>query len=130
MTDRHFAFQTTAFVDSAETLAQNVNGIVGESLAVWLAGELRKRGLDAGATWAEDHGWDFSLVHAGAKYLCACSIMEDEPPAREGHVIVHKSRTMMDRLTGRGKLAADDAVVAAVQDALANSGGVSGLSTE
>lgn len=130
MTDRQLVFQTAAFVDSADVLEQNVNGIAGHSLARWLVGALRKRGLDASEVWAEDHGWDFSVVHGGAKYLCACAISEDEPPAREGQVIVHKSRTMMERLTGKGKMAPDDAVGAAIQDALAGSADVTGLRVE
>ena len=130
MTDRQLVFRTAAFVDSADVLAQNVNGIAGHALATWLVGELRNRKLDASEVWAEDHGWDFSLVYGGAKYLCACAISDDEPPAREGQVIVHKSRTMMERLTGKGKMAPDDAVAEAVQAALLGRRDVTGLRVE
>jgi hypothetical protein len=115
-----FTFKTDGFQDTAEALAENVNGFAGRELAVWLARELKARGLDASEVWPEDHGWDFSVAHAGAKYVCAC-LIEDADAGREGSAIVNKARSMMDKLLGRNTMAADDPVAGALRAALASS---------
>ena len=113
-----FSFKTAAFMDPPEKLAENVNGFAGCALAEWMSGEVGKRGIDASKSWAEDHGWDFSARHGGTRYLIACIIQEDDDGAREGGVVVHKARSMTDKLFGRNRMENDDAVVAAVRMAL------------
>ena len=76
-----FTFKTDAFVDPPEKLKENVNGLAGHALATWISAEARKRGFEVSPVWAEDHGWDFSVAHGGAKYLCACIIQDDEAGA-------------------------------------------------
>jgi len=112
-----FVFKTDAFGDPPHILARNVNRIGGHALATWLAAALRARAADVSEVWAEDHGWDFSVSHAGATYLCACSL-EGEAPA-EGNVTLGKSRSLPDRLLGRNRLEQGDAVAGAIRDALA-----------
>ena len=113
-----FSFRTAAFVDPPEVLEKNVNGFAGHALAAWVIDEIRKRGIDASDDWPEDHGWDFSVAHGGAKYLCACIIQADEEGAREGGIIIDKSRSLMDKITGRNRMQNDDPVVGAVRMAL------------
>ena len=125
MVDAHFTF-----VDAAEVRAQNVNGICGRGLAAWLSSRLELRGLEASAPWAEDHGWDLSVSHAGATYLVACSIADEEPGVPEGHVAIAKSQSLKDRLLGRNAFTADDAVVAAIAAVLAESADVAKLERE
>ena len=123
----HFTFATSAFGDPDEIRKQNVNEIEGNSLARWLSGELKSRGIDASEVWAEDHGWDFSIMHAGAKYLCACSREDGEGGPAEAHVTLHKSRSVMDKMMGRNKLDPADAAIAAIRSALTASADVNGL---
>jgi hypothetical protein len=126
----HFVFETRGFADDPARLAESVNGIAGHTLATWLANGLSAAGFDASAVWVEDHGWDFSVSHQGARYLCACSIEEDGAPPREAHVALQKMRSMADRLMGRNRYDPRDTVGAAVAGALAASPHVSGLSSE
>ena len=118
MDGAQFTFRTDAFADEAERVAENVNGMAGHALATWLSDALRARGLDASGVCAEDHGWDFSLAHGGAKYICACLVNVDEGGPTDASVVVGKTRSFMDKLKGRNKYSADDAVVAAISEAL------------
>lgn len=120
MTFAHISFSTDAFADTAEALAENVNGIGGKALAEWLADALRGGGFEVTPIYAEDHGWDFDVTHAGARYHCAASIEADDA-GRGGGVSIGKSRSLADRLLGRNKLGADDAVVSHVLQALERS---------
>ena len=129
MVDAHFSFQTSSFTDSEDDLAENVNGIAGKALAQWLAARLGAAGLDASEVWAEDHGWDFSVMRGETKYLCACSIEADEE-TREAHVSLAKHRSLMDRMRGRNAYAADDPVVDAIRSALAGNPDVANLASE
>ena len=79
MPNDHFTFPTTAFRDTDDDLAQSVNAIHGRALANWLAAALSRQGCTVSEPWPEDHGWDFSITHAGAVYLCACSIDMESP---------------------------------------------------
>lgn len=130
MVGAHFTFETSAFADAAEVRAQNVNGICGRELAAWLSGRLNSRGLQASEPWAEDHGWDFSVTHAGATYVVACSIADEEPGVPEGHVAVAKSRSLKDKMLGRNAFTPDDAVAAAIAEVLSASPDVATLERE
>ena len=131
MSDAHYVFQTSAFADTPASLADNVNGIAGASLAAWLGAELRRAGLQVSETWAEDHGWAFGVEAGGAKYLCACSLEPaDAAGPAEAHVQVTKVRSIGDRLFGRNRLADSDVVLAAVQGTLASSPDVLRLTVE
>lgn len=130
MSMAHFAFETRGFVDPPEILAQNVNGIAGHALATWLSGELRREGIDASSVWAEDHGWDFSVAQDGARYVCACCVIVDDDPPHEGHVTLGKSRSMMDRLTGRGAQTPDDPVAGKIAAILAGSADIAAIVRE
>lgn len=130
MNGAHFTFQTSAFSDSEDVRAQNVNGIAGQSLAAWLSRSLTQAGFAASEPWPEDHGWDFSIEHGGAKYLCVCALEDGEQGPQDGHVSVDRMRTLMDRLAGRNKFTADDAVAAAIRTILGGSSEISNLATE
>ncbi len=70
----HYVFETTDFIDDTVTRTRNVNEIIGHDLAVWLSGELRRRGFAIPDLWDEDHGWDFFVRQGEHQYLVACSI--------------------------------------------------------
>ncbi len=126
----HFSFETSAFDDSAEVRSETVNGIVGHSLATWLANELKAAGFAASDIWAEDHGWDFAITHAGVKYHCACSLATEDGAPFEGHVAVAKRRSLWDRLTGRNAYTKDDPVAAEILAVLQRSADVAKLAAE
>ncbi len=126
--DRHFVFQTAGFIDSSETLAENINGIGGHALALYLIGRLKQAGMDVSEVWPEDHGWDFSVNEGAAKYLVSCSLEREGEEAGEGgtqeteaHVSLTKFRSMTDKLFGRNAFANDDGVAHALHEALAAS---------
>ncbi len=126
MDGAQFIFETDSFADTPEKLEENVNGIAGHSLADWLAGQLKARGIDASPVWAEDHGWDFSVAHDGAKYLVVCAI-EAEEGALSAQVQVSKLRSMMDKLRGRNAWSDQDGVAAGVRSALQSHAAVRNL---
>lgn len=128
--DAHVSFKTSAFIDPPEVLAETVNGLAGHALADWLSRELKARGLDASAPWSEDHGWDFSVTHGGAKYVCACSLATEDGAPFEGHVAIGKVRSVMDKLRGRNAFDKADPVAAAIHAALAGNADVSSLAVE
>lgn len=130
MVSAHFSFETRAFLDTNEVLAQNVNSIHGHSLAEWLSRDLQAAGLLTSEVWAEDHGWDFSITFNGATYLCACSLATDGDPPFEGHVAIAKHRSLFERLTGRNAFTADDAVAGRILDILRRSPDVAKLTVD
>lgn len=130
MNGAHFTFRTSAFSDTEDMRAQNINGIGGHSLASWLSRSLTQAGFAASEPWPEDHGWDFSVEHEGAKYLCVCALEDGEEGPQDGHVSVDRMRTFFDRLAGRNKFAAEDGVAAAIRNILAGAGEISNLARE
>jgi hypothetical protein len=66
-------------------------------------------------------GWELpATCGAGSYYLCM-SGNADNSGRDEGewHIIVEKRRSIWERLTGRGKIAADDPLARAVEEILA-----------
>ena len=124
--DAHFSFKTTAFDDPPTIRESTVNGIVGHALATWLAAAVRTSGFTASEPWSEDHGWDFSIVHDDAKYLCVCSIDTEGDAPYEAHVSVSRHLSLWQRLTSKAP-AGPDPVVDAIGKTLAASRDVSGL---
>lgn len=120
MSFAHISFSTDAFADSAETLSGNFNGIAGKALAEWIVGALRNAGLDVTDVYAEGHGWDFDVSHAGVRYHCSASIEADDD-GRAGGVTIGKTRSLGDKLMRRNKLTADDPVVGSIGRALEGS---------
>lgn len=104
-----FWFRTSGFVDDPAAVAARVNETIGgDALATWLSGALRKSGVEAGAPFAEDHGYDFSIARDSRNYLCVCHIGEDGEVERDGAVSVTQMRSLKDRLFGARKPLAHD----------------------
>lgn len=117
----HFCLAVDDFEDDPAARAERINEeIGGHALAAWLAGALRTQGIKTGAPWVEDHGWAFDISNEGRVYLCTCSIDESEPGPREAHVSIDLKRSVSDKLFGRNRMTADDAICRAVRDTLAN----------
>lgn len=107
----HYSFETSHFLDCAEVRERNINEIEGYELAVWLTGELKKRGISFTEIWAEDHGWDFDIKHDDISYSCSCSINRDDETG-DGHVTI---------LKGRAKIPTDNPVISAIAEILKSS---------
>jgi hypothetical protein len=114
----NYTFKTSAFADSAETRARNVNGLGGHDLAAWLRQEFVRAGCEVSDIWPEDHGWAFSVTASGAVHLCVTFVEMEEGPPFEGHVSVVRKRSLMDRLMGRNTFEREAPVSACVDRAL------------
>jgi hypothetical protein len=72
-------FKSAAFdIAPGEDDATNP-GIFGKSLAEWLSGELRARGLPAGEVIAEDFGWCIRVESKPHALYVACASADDQP---------------------------------------------------
>lgn len=96
----------------------------GEDMAAWLAEELAKDGFFTDPPEQEDWGWCFALTHHKDTYFFAISGDNDGhaemPNQGEWRISIHKTRSVMDRLMGRNRLAGNDPVTVAVERILVN----------
>jgi hypothetical protein len=87
----------------------------GEDVAAWLRERLAAHGVRASAPGQEDWGWYLDAEHDGRAYLLGVGGNADDAPGApdrgEWRVIVEKRRTLVERLTGRGRLADDEPIV-------------------
>jgi len=93
----------------------------GEDLAAWLRPKLAEKNVETAKPYQEDWGWELpATCGAGSYYLCM-SGNADNSGSNEGEwrIIVEKRRSIWERLTGRGKIAADDTLARAVEEILA-----------
>ena len=109
------AFATGKFDISKET-PNDINPIAGEGLLKWIQGHLAGTSFTATKPGTEDWGWYMDIEGGGASYLVGASGEPDRPPPDVDWTIqVHKNRSMMDKLTGKNKLASDDPLFALLE---------------
>lgn len=130
MSHSHFSFSTSVFDDSVDIRAQSVNGIVGHSLASWIAKGLTAQGMGVSDVWDEDHGWDFWISDNDTKFICICSVIVDKGRPFEAHVSLEKQRTLGDRMRGRNKPTRDDGIFVAVRLLLGECADIDNLELE
>ena len=118
---------TTSRFDPAAEPPNDINPIPGQALLSWLGKELAKRGYAVSEPAAEDWGWCAGVEVAGAGYLIGASgslaAEASDDSARTGSeagaldwiVQIHRQRSFTDRLFGRNKMPAGDAVSAAIE---------------
>src|SRR5580704_19596465 len=91
----------------------------GEDLAAWLNIRLAAKNCEAAAPYQEDWGWELPVKHgADFYYLCMSGNRGDSDADKdegEWRIIVEKRRSIWQRLTGRGKIAANDALLRLVE---------------
>jgi len=91
----------------------------GEDLANWLASKLTERGIQVSPPGQEDWGWHIRAKYGGNSYFLGMSGNADgnRISANEGEwrIIIQKRRSIWQRLTGKGKISTDDAVVHIVE---------------
>jgi hypothetical protein len=67
------SFKSSAFPTIPGEDAQTNPGIYGKALAEWLGGQLRARGLSAGAVIAEDFGWCIPIEGLSQPVYVVCA---------------------------------------------------------
>jgi hypothetical protein len=84
----------------------------GEDLAVWLCLRLLEKGVEVRQPYQEDWGWEVPAMHGGESYYLCMSGNSDESGANqdegEWRISVEKKRTVAQRLSGKGRIAATD----------------------
>lgn len=104
------SFRTAKFDVSKET-PNPTNPIAGQSVLEWLRPALADAGYQTTAPSTEDWGWYMDAVGGGASYIVGASADAREPAAAvEWTVQIHRHRSFTDRLAGRNRLTADDAL--------------------
>jgi hypothetical protein len=100
----------------------------GEDLAAWLRLQLGAKDVVTAQTYQEEWGWEVPVTHVGDSYYLCMSGNADHPDANsdEGgwRIIVEKRRSLWKRLTGKGKIAPDDALVVLIENILFNQPGI------
>lgn len=94
----------------------------GEDLAAWLRGKLMEKDVETRQPYQEDWGWELpGRIGSDSYYLCM-SGNSDELDANkdegEWRIIVEKKRSIGHRLTGKGKIAADDKMLSTIEEIL------------
>jgi hypothetical protein len=103
------SFRSEKFELTAED-SNPINPIAGQSFLLWLRDRLHDAGYEAGEPGTEDWGWYVGLSAFNSFYLIGGSgfTEEKEEANVEWHIQIHKLRSLLDKLTGRNKLAPDD----------------------
>jgi len=114
MTCHLLTFTSSRFDVSAER-PNPINPIAGESVLSWLCEKLRSAGYDATAPEPEDWGWYMYVRCAEGSYLVGAGSDTDQPEPREWAIQIHRERSLSDKVFGRNRLAADDAVSALIE---------------
>lgn len=94
----------------------------GEDLAGWLRAKLAQRKIETSEAFQEDWGWGLPAKVGEHSYFLGVSGNADEPDGSndegEWRVIVEKRRSIWQRLRGKGKIAADDAMLNIIENIL------------
>jgi hypothetical protein len=91
----------------------------GEDLALWLRDKLIAKGAAVSSSGQEDWGWYLNANSGTDGYFLGMSGNTKgnsaNPDDGEWGIIIKKNRTIMQRITGKGKIAVDDAMFALVE---------------
>src|SRR5262245_39412689 len=86
-----------------------INPIAGQSFLLWLRDRLHDAGYEADEPDTEDWGWYMELSAFDSSYWVGASGFPDEEGAGvEWRIQIHKTRSFLDRLTGKNKLVPDE----------------------
>jgi hypothetical protein len=106
----------------------------GEDLAAWLRIKLVDKKIEVFEPYQEDWGWELPAKHGSdSYYLCmngnadGSSTSKDEG---EWRIIVEKRRSIWQRLSGKGKIAADDRMARIIEDILSGEATIRGVHRE
>lgn len=114
-------FETTS-LDPAKEMPNPYNPIAGSSILSWLIENCLRHPIECTRPEAEDWGWYVDVTDGDARYLvgaaCFWSPEDDPSQSHEWLLQIHKKRSLLDKLLGRNKLNAIDALVARIRDAI------------
>jgi hypothetical protein len=102
-------FNTKMF-DVSRERPNPLNPIAGESLLIWLKDKLSP-GYQVTEPDAEDWGWYSHIEWAGTTYMLGSCASEPEAGERERVLQIVRSRSLKERLLGRGNATTTDSCV-------------------
>jgi len=102
-------FNTSMF-DVTRERPNPINPIPGESVLLWLKAKLAPT-YELSEPDAEDWGWYANMRFNGSNYMIGASASEPEGELREWVIQVVRSRSLKERLLGRGNATPDDPCV-------------------
>ncbi|HXQ27077.1 MAG TPA: hypothetical protein VN822_11760 [Candidatus Acidoferrales bacterium] len=121
MNARHLLFRTGRF-NLSKVHEHFINPCCfGEDLAAWLRSRLAERDIHASEPGQEDWGWYLDVKHGNdLYYLCVGGNSDGGVNRDEGEwrIIVEKSRSIWDRMTGKGKITENDPMLDVVRKIL------------
>ena len=122
-------FESTTFPVSPGEDERTNPGIYGNSLASWLAGQLRAAGFSAGEIVAEDFGWCIPIDSRPHRLYVACSGTGEKP--NQWRVFAFADGGLFARLRGQDQRAeAVAALFAAVRRTLESAPDIRGIREE
>lgn len=94
----------------------------GEDLAAWLRQKLVERQVETRESYQEDWGWELpASIDGQSYYLCVSGNADGsdaKPDEGEWGIIVEKKRSVFQRITGKGKITSNDALLRLVSKIL------------
>jgi hypothetical protein len=122
------SFRTHRF-DVTKERPNESNAFAGEGLLKWLRAEIRDHQYASTEPDTEDWGWYINVTGPSGSYLVGATAEVEYKPGEEAAlsydvaedaildwtIQVHKHRTFKERLFGKSKMAADDALDALIE---------------
>ena len=117
-------FDTDRF-NLSEAKPHFINDICfGDDAAAWLREQLLALGIQAIEPAQEDWGWYIEATHAGSSYFIGVGgnpqAGASYKNAGEWRIMIEKHRSLWDKLTGKNKLAPDEAILAIIRSIVAH----------
>ena len=109
-----FSFKTSLFDISREE-PNDINPIAGQSVLFWLRDELVNAHYRVTEPATEDWGWYIDVDGDHGSYLVGASADADAAPPIEWMVQVDKLRSLKDKLLGKNRMEANDALSALIE---------------
>jgi len=121
MNARHLLFHTKRF-NLSITKEHFINpDCFGEDLAAWLKQEFIDRGMDVSQVGQEDWGWYLKVKFNKESYFLGMNGIpiktdKNQPDFGEWRIIVKKNRSIGQWLTNKGKISAEDGMLALIEE--------------
>jgi hypothetical protein len=114
----HLISFTTARFDVRRETPNPINPIFGQAVLQWIGASLAGAGYEVSEPDAEDWGWYISAAGPAGVYMVGASgePESEETPEVQWMVQVHKKRSFQETITGRNKLAPDDALTSTLAE--------------
>ena len=94
----------------------------GNDLANWLRTKLIDHQVNVSEAYQEDWGWELPVKDGRDSYYLCMSGNSDELPTHENEgewrILIEKRRSLVQRLSGQGKISTDDKMVRLIEEIL------------